>query len=70
MPTTFRELCQKIQQIRETRGSNAKISMFAGYLKDLDDDDLARAVQFTGEGAFTNISGKRASVGSRTSGLA
>jgi DNA ligase-1 len=70
MPTTFRELCQKIQHVRETRGSNAKISLFAGYLKTLDDDDLTLAVQFTGEGAFTNISGKRASVGSRTSGLA
>lgn len=70
MPTTFRELCQKIQQIRETRGSNAKISHFAGYLKTLDDEDLTLAVLFTGEGAFTNISGKRASVGSRTSGLA
>lgn len=68
--TTFFELCSTIQTIRETRGSNAKISTCANYLKQLADDDLNLACRFIGEGAFDNVSGKRASVGSRTSGLA
>ncbi|MDX1640382.1 MAG: hypothetical protein R3220_01700, partial [Balneolaceae bacterium] len=34
------------------------------------DRDLHLAAQFTAEGAFEEVSGKRASVGSRTSGLA
>jgi len=68
--TTFRELCELIQTIRETRGSNAKISTCAGYLSQLSDDELNLACRFIGEGAFENISGKRASVGSRTAGLA
>jgi len=68
--TTFRELCELIQTIRETRGSNAKISTSAGYLSQLSDDELNLACRFIGEGAFENISGKRASVGSRTAGLA
>lgn len=67
--TTFRELCELIQTIRETRGSNAKISTCAGYLSQLSDDELNLACRFIGEGAFENISGKRASVGSRTAGL-
>ena len=69
-PTSFRELCETIQTIRETRGSNAKIATCASYLSDLSDDDLYLACRFIGEGAFDNISGKRASVGSRTAGLA
>jgi DNA ligase-1 len=68
--TTFYELCNTIQTIRETRGSNAKISMCAHYLSRLVDDELYLASRFIGEGAFDNVSGKRASVGSRTSGLA
>ena len=68
--TTFRELCETIQTIRETRGSNAKISTCANYISQLSDDNLYLACRFIGEGAFDNISGKRASVGSRTSGLA
>ncbi|NBC26636.1 MAG: ATP-dependent DNA ligase [Bacteroidetes bacterium] len=69
--TTFRELCEIIQQIRETRGSNAKITCCANYLGRLSvDRDLYLAARFIGEGAFDSISGKRASVGSRTSGLA
>jgi len=68
---TFRELCETLQEIRETRGSNAKISYFSSFLGSIDDEkELALAVQFTGEGAFDDLSGKRASVGSRTSGLA
>lgn len=68
--TTFQELCELIQAIRETRGSNAKISTCAGYLSQLSNEELNLACRFIGEGAFENISGKRASVGSRTSGLA
>lgn len=69
-PTTFYELCSTIQTIRETRGSNAKISTCANYLMQLSNDDLKLACRFIGEGAFDNVSSKRASVGSRTSGLA
>lgn len=68
--TTFHELCSTIQTIRETRGSNAKISTCAHYLSRLTDDNLYLACRYIGEGAFDNISGMRASVGSRTSGLA
>ena len=68
---TFRALCQTLQIIRETRSSNAKINYFSSFLGSIDDEkELALAVQFTGEGAFDDLSGKRASVGSRTSGLA
>lgn len=68
---TFYSLCKVIQKIRETRSTNAKISLFADYLRQIKTDrDLHLATQFTAEGAFEEISGKRASVGSRTSGLA
>ncbi|MFO7844947.1 MAG: ATP-dependent DNA ligase [Balneolaceae bacterium] len=68
--TSFSELCSTIQTIRETRGSNAKIATCANYLSRLNQEDLYLACRFIGEGAFDDISGKRASVGSRTSGLA
>lgn len=68
---TFNKLCHTIQKIRETRGSNAKSAHCARYFQSLKTDkDLNLAAQFIGEGAFANVSGKRASVGSRTSGLA
>lgn len=68
---TFYSLCKVIQRIRQTRSSNGKIQLFADYLRQLDSDrDLHLATQFTAEGAFEEVSGKRASVGSRTSGLA
>jgi len=71
MTNSFKTLCKILQQIRETRGNNAKIRLCAGYLKSLKSEtDLNLAARFIGEGAFENISGKRASVGSRTSGLA
>lgn len=64
---TFHTLAKTAQQINETRGSNAKIKICAEYFKSLDSDkDLRRAARFLGEGAFSDISGKRASVGSRT----
>ena len=65
--TSFRYLCDTLQQIAETRGKNAKIDIYADYLRQLNDEkSLSLAVRFTGEGAFENVSGKRASVGSRT----
>ncbi|MDR9410266.1 MAG: ATP-dependent DNA ligase [Balneolaceae bacterium] len=67
----FYTLCKVIQAIRQTRSTNFKIRIFAEYLRRLKSDrDLHLATQFTAEGAFEEISGKRASVGSRTSGLA
>lgn len=69
--SSFRLFCKTLQAIRETRSSNAKIKRFASYLLSLtNENELALAVQFTGEGAFEDVSGRRASVGSRTSGLA
>ena len=71
MLITFQSYCETLQSIQETRGSNSKIDIFAECLKRVEDDDetLKLAAQFIGEGAFESISGKRASVGSRTSGL-
>jgi len=67
MSNTFQKLAETARQIAETRGTNAKIALCAKYFRDFDqDDDLNLAAQFLGEGAFSSISGKRASVGSRT----
>jgi DNA ligase-1 len=64
---TFLNLATTAQHINETRGSNAKIKICAEYFKSLEtDEDLQMAAQFLGEGAFSDVSGKRASVGSRT----
>lgn len=64
---TFRRLSEVAQKISETRGSNAKIKRCVEYFRGLEDDgNLELATQFLGEGAFSDISGKRASVGSRT----
>lgn len=69
--TSFRELCTLIQKIAGTRGTNTKIEACAGYLGSLTSDlDLSLAARFIGEGAFESVSGKRASVGSRTSATA
>lgn len=71
MVNSFQTLCNIIQKIRQTRGTNAKITICADYFLSLKTaEDLNLAARFIGEGAFENISGKRASVGSRTSGLA
>ena len=71
MATTFLQFCTVVQKIRATRGNNAKTGLFADYLSALETaDELNLAAQFIGEGAFSELSGKRASVGSRTSGLA
>jgi DNA ligase 1 len=68
---TFRILCETLQKIRETRGTNSKISICADYFRRLENDtDLHLAARFIGEGAFESVSGKKASVGSRTSATA
>jgi DNA ligase 1 len=69
--STFHLLCETIQEIREIRGSIHKISVCIRYLKSLESDKyLELAAQFMGEGAFSSKSGKKASIGSRTVGLA
>tara|TARA_R100001143_G_scaffold63500_2_gene70989 strand:+ start:516 stop:2249 length:1734 start_codon:yes stop_codon:yes gene_type:complete len=71
MDIHFRSYCETLQKIRETRGNNAKARIFAEYIKQIDsDEELKLAAQFIGEGAFSDLSGKRASVGSRTSAVA
>ena len=59
-----------VQDIAETRGSNAKVELCANYFTHLAPSEVSLACQFMGEGAFSNISGKRASVGARTIGVA
>ncbi len=71
MSNSFQQLAQTAQEIAETRGTNAKIRRCAKYLKTIDtDENLALSAQFLGEGAFSSLSGKRASVGSRTYSMA
>ena len=67
MSNTFQNLAETAQHIAETRGTNAKIRICAEYFMGITaDQDLSLAAQFLGEGAFSSVSGKRASVGSRT----
>jgi len=67
MNNLFRQLTDTAKQIAETRSTNNKISIGAKYFKTIaTDDDLHLAAQFLSEGAFSSISGKRTSVGSRT----
>jgi len=64
---SFQALAQVAQTISTTRGSNAKIKIGADYFKSLEDDrDLELAAQYLSEGAFSDLSGKTASVGHRT----
>lgn len=64
---SFQKLGETAQRINETRSTNAKISICADYFTSLEEDeDLRLAARFLGEGAFSNLSGKRATVGSRT----
>ena len=64
---SFSKLALLAQQILETRGTSAKIKLAAEYFRNLEsDEDLKLAAQFLGEGAFSDVSGKRASVGHRT----
>lgn len=67
MKYTFLQLAETAQQIAETRSTNAKIRICAQYFGKIDQDEvLSLAAQYLGEGAFSSVSGKRASVGSRT----
>ena len=67
----FKEFADLMQTLADTRSTNAKISLFAEYISQLTKtEDLRLACQFTGEGAFSSISGKRASVGHRTIAVA
>ncbi|PAU93354.1 hypothetical protein CK503_11480 [Aliifodinibius salipaludis] len=64
---SFHQLAETAQQINETRSANAKISYCSQYFQSLgNEEDLNLAAQFLGEGAFSSISGKRVTIGSRT----
>jgi len=64
---TFKKFADTAQQINETRGSNAKVKICAQYFRQFENEEkLSLAAQFLGEGAFSSVSGKRASVGHRT----
>ncbi|HCI69951.1 MAG TPA: hypothetical protein DHV30_04895, partial [Balneola sp.] len=64
---SFKLLAETAQSISSTRGNNAKIKLFVDYLSKLESDkDVELATQFLSEGAFSSVSGKRASVGHRT----
>ncbi|MEX0780745.1 MAG: ATP-dependent DNA ligase [Balneolales bacterium] len=68
---SFLKFCEIAQNIAETKGSKTKIEIFAGYLRQLNDEkDIELASQFLGEGAFSSLSGRRASIGSRTASVA
>ncbi len=69
MSASFQSLAELAQRIAFTRGSNAKIKLCAEYFGQLGSEDVRRAAQFLGEGAFSTVSGKRASVGHRTVAL-
>ncbi|MFH5833347.1 ATP-dependent DNA ligase [Halalkalibaculum sp. DA384] len=67
MSNSFQQLAETAQRIAETRSTNSKIAICADYFRSIEqDEDLNLAAQFLGEGAFSSISGRRASVGSRT----
>ena len=63
---TFLSFAELAQTIAVTRGNHLKIKLCAQYFSKLDSDNLRRAAQFFGEGAFSTVSGKRASIGHRT----
>ena len=66
-PESFNTLANVAQTIKETRSTNAKIAICARYFASFDKvEELKCAAQFLGEGAFSNVSGKRAGIGSRT----
>lgn len=64
---SFRRLCELAQLISSTRGNNAKIALCRAYFETLESNqDILLAAQYLGEGAFSTVSRKRASVGYRT----
>lgn len=65
--TSFKRLCELAQRISFIRGNNAKIALCRAYFESLEsNEDILLAAQYLGEGAFSTVSGKRASVGYRT----
>ncbi len=67
---SFARLCETLSAVMQTRSSRRKISLFAAYLESLQSDaDVSLAAQFTAEGAFPALSGRRTAVGHRTVGL-
>ncbi len=67
---SLRTFAETAQTISETHGSITKITIARDYLAGLENDrDLELAAQFLGEGAFSQISGRRTSVGHRTIGV-
>src|SRR5690625_4165861 len=59
---TFLELCSLLQEIEDQRYRGDKITLLSAALAlPLSDNELLLMVQFTGEGAFPDISGKRIS---------
>ena len=64
---SFSAFANLAQRILETRDANDKITMASEYFRDIESDEvLYLAAQFLVEGAFSEVSGKRASVGHRT----
>jgi len=64
---TFYALAHVAQTIKQTRSTNAKIAICARYFASIEHvEELKCAAQFLGEGAFSNTSGKRTGIGSRT----
>lgn len=64
---TFLNFCIILQRISETRSTSEKQKLFSHYLRNLKQSaDVQLACQFVGEGAFSNRSGTRSSVGGKT----
>lgn len=67
MNNAFQTLAETAQHIAETRSTNRKVAICGRYFESLkNDEDLNLAAQFLAEGAFSSMSGKRATIGSRT----
>ena len=67
---SFQALCHVLTCIMRTRSSRRKTALYSDYLSALADEaDVERAARFTGEGAFSTISARRAAVGHRTVAL-
>jgi DNA ligase-1 len=64
---TFRNFCEVVQSIAETRRTSEKVSIFTRYLGQLtDEQDVTLAVRFIGEGAVGSKSTEKVSVGHHT----
>jgi DNA ligase-1 len=65
--TSFKSFCDFVERIANTRGNNAKIALCVQFLQSITTtEELEITTQFLSEGAFSNVSGIRASVGHRT----